>query len=153
MCESTCSCLKASLIGLRLMPSAALTANTAGRHVTEKGQSDGKLGGSCTADNRKIRLTTQHIVLFSYDVRFRFVCSEVRNPPGPLHQALLLAQHGCQVWLTLAWLKTPWRRVSVYKRSRPAVCHLVPQEIVQSAEFMVNIHVSQLGDSEGRQDP
>lgn len=48
MCDSTCSCLKASLMALRLMePSAALTANTAGRHVTGKGHSAGRSGGSC----------------------------------------------------------------------------------------------------------
>lgn len=47
MWDSTCSCLKASLMDERLMPSAACTANTAGCHVTWKGHSAGRSEGSC----------------------------------------------------------------------------------------------------------
>lgn len=71
MCDSTCSCLKASLMALRLMaPSAALTANTAGRHVNGKGHSAGKSGGSCWC--------RQHQVL-AHTVRQE----EDLPPPGP----------------------------------------------------------------------
>lgn len=73
MCDSTCSCLKASLMALRLMaPSAALTANTAGRHVTGKGHSAGKSGGNCWCRQDQL---LAHTVLQEEDL----------PPPDPAH--------------------------------------------------------------------
>lgn len=85
-CDSTCSCLKASLTVLRLNPSAACTANTAGRHVTWKGHSAGRSAGSCTiCCNRQswARQQNNHLHTDVLDRSAQDVLHHGNNKAGP----------------------------------------------------------------------